>query len=355
MKRTALLITYIVSTAISAVAQPRFVPDNEILKVGEVGFQEPKTFYLPFTNRGNQPLIIRSVHPSCGCVTVDYTKDPVAPNAKGNIEITFDAKMLGTFYKDVEIVTNETDEPTYVAIEGYVSKEVIRDYDSQFPIDLGNVRINKDYLEYDNIYLGDLQTTEFKVANMERNAFRPQLMHLPPYLTAECDPEVIAPGRVGTVRVTLDSDKLPSMGLTQTSIYLSRYMGDKISSSNEIAVSAVLLPSQDEMEPTKDGIKPVLHLSDTEVKIALGNSPKQTYNVELTNAGKSDLNIKQLQVFGKLIEVSLSNRCIKPGKKARLRITALQKFMNKSKTPPRVLIISDDPDQPKAIINVEVK
>lgn len=354
MKRTALLILYIASAAISAMAQPRFVPDNEILKVGAVAFQEPKTFHLQFTNKGDQPLSILSVHPSCGCVTANYTTSPVAPNAKGNIAITFDAKMLGAFYKDVEIVTNETDEPTYVAIEGYVTREVVGD-DSNFPIDLGNVRINKDYLEYDNIYLGDLQTAEFKVANMERNAFRPQLMHLPPYLTAEYDPEVIAPGRVGTVRVTLDSDKLPSMGLTQTSIYLSRYMGDKISSTNEIAVSAVLLPSQNEMESSENGSKPVLHLSDTEVHIALGNAQKQNYDVTLTNAGTEVLNIKQLQVFGKLIEVSLNNRAIKPGKSSRLRITALQKFLNKSKTPPRVLIISDDPDQPKAIINVDVK
>lgn len=67
-------------------------------------------------------------------------------------------------------------------------------------------------------------------------------MHLPKYLTAQADPAVIRPGRVGRILLTLNSNELHTMGLTQTSIYLSRFMGDRVSKETEINVSATLLP-----------------------------------------------------------------------------------------------------------------
>ena len=40
-------------------AQPRFVPDTDIKKVGEVEFQVPRQFALGFTNKGDKPLTIK--------------------------------------------------------------------------------------------------------------------------------------------------------------------------------------------------------------------------------------------------------------------------------------------------------
>ena len=53
-------------------AQPRFVPDVEIRKLGEVVFQHPKRVVFGFTNKGNQPLVITSAKPSCGCMDVTF-------------------------------------------------------------------------------------------------------------------------------------------------------------------------------------------------------------------------------------------------------------------------------------------
>ena len=44
-----------------AFAQPRFVPDSEIKKTGEVLFQKPHTIVFGFTNSGNKPLHIKKV------------------------------------------------------------------------------------------------------------------------------------------------------------------------------------------------------------------------------------------------------------------------------------------------------
>ena len=78
---------------------------------------------------------------------------------------------------------------------------------------------------------------ELQVLNRGRKSYQPRLMHLPSYLTARYSPEVLAGGRIGKIELTLNSEKLNTMGLTQTSVYLSRYEGDHVSDENEIAVS----------------------------------------------------------------------------------------------------------------------
>lgn len=336
-------------------AQPLFVPDAEIQKVGEVLFQHPKTIAFGFVNKGNAPLLITSVNPSCGCLDVQYPQKAIESNERGEIKVTYDANMLGTFYKDIEIITNASEKPVYLAMQGCVVTEV-QDFGRDFPIDLGNVRLTTNNLEFDDVNKGDTPYIELPIVNAEHTAYRPELMHLPPYLTAEYFPESIPAGKEGIIRITLHSEKLPMLGLNQTSIYLARYLGDKINESNEIQVSAVLLPDFSHFKNNAEGASPELSISSSDVDMGvMGEKTKKTATVLLSNKGTAPLHIEKLQVFNKAISVSLSNRTIKPGKSSKLKITALAKYLKKAKGRPRVLLISNDPANAKSLINIEIK
>lgn len=336
-------------------AQPRFVPDVEILKAGEIPFQQPKRFVFGFTNKGNKPLKIVSAHPSCGCVDVSYTTTPIEPNGKGQVVMTYDAKMLGTFHKEVELLTNASDSPSYLMVEGVVASD-IQDYGNDFPIDLGNVRLQTNYVEFDDVNKGDMPVAELKIVNTQRSAFRPELMHLPPYLTAQYLPADIAPGRVGTIRLILDSKKLKQMGLNQTSVYLARYLGDKVGESNEVQVSAVLLPDFSRLTEEQMQNAPVMSLSEKDIDFgSLAGKPKLSRKIIITNNGKTDLHIQQVQVFNKAVTVSVGNRVLKPGKSTKMTVSVLANYLHKAKGRPRVLIISDDPNHPKEVININIQ
>lgn len=336
------------------VAQPRFVAERDITKVGELQFQVPKTFTLGFINKGDKPLKILNVQPSCGCTTAEYSQAEIAPNERGEIKVTFDAKMLGTFYKDFEIHTNAGQEPVYMALQGIVVKEV-KDYSADFPIDLGNVRLISNYVEFDDVNRGDYPEQIIRVMNTDRTAYKPELMHLPPYLTAICEPENIPGGKAGIIRLRLDSKKLFQLGLNQTSVYLARYMGDKVSEENEIVVSAVLLPDFSNLTADQLDQAPELTLSEEELDFgSMGDKRKLTRKLVITNTGKSTLNIRQVQVFNRSLSVSLGNRTLAPGKSTKLKVTVNAKHMKKAKARPRVLLISDDPKHPKTIVNVHV-
>ena len=105
-------------------AQPRFVPDVEIKKLGEVEFQQPKKVVFGFTNRGNQPLKITAAKASCGCIDVSYPTAEIPAGKGGEISMVYDANILGSFYKEVEVFTNASEEPAYLTIQGTVVVEV---------------------------------------------------------------------------------------------------------------------------------------------------------------------------------------------------------------------------------------
>ena len=144
-------------------------------------------------------------------------------------------------------------------------------------------------------------------------------------------------------------------GLTQTSVFLGMYPGDKVHPEKEISVSTVLLPSFGEMTESQLSEAPALNLSAEEVDFVLGNKSKLTETIIVENKGRSTLDITALQMFTVGIKVKLNKSKLQPDEQAKLKITVDPKMIKKARSKPRVLMITNDPKKPKVIINVNVK
>ena len=60
-----------------------------------------------FTNTGNNKLRISNVETTCGCTTVDYPKESIAPGGTGKIEVAFNSSgRYGKQYKEIRIFAN---------------------------------------------------------------------------------------------------------------------------------------------------------------------------------------------------------------------------------------------------------
>lgn len=355
------ILTLLILTMLPAamtVAQPRFVAETPQVRLSELLFQTPKTVHFVFHNKGTEPLVVYEVHPSCGCIRVAWTEKAVPPGGQGEITATYDARQLGTFYRELAVYTNASEQPQYLSFRGRVVESPL-DYDSDFPIDLGSVRLNTNYVEFDDVNRGDRPVAELLVANMEHGVYSPQLMHLPKYLSAEYLPTEVQGGRVGKIRLTLDSDGLFMDGLNQTSIYLARYMGDKVSEENEIVVSAVLLPAFHNLTAQEMARAPRIVVMDGEklvkntVEMPSKGKRRMTTTLTVTNVGEDTLTVTAVQVFNRAMEVSLGDRNIPPHGSTKLKITLDSKEMERAKGEPRLLIISNDSRQAKTELKVE--
>ena len=328
--------------------------DKTVHDFGVVLWKHPATAKFLIKNDGDKPLVISNVTSSCGCTVVDWTQTPIAPGETGEVSSTFDAKALGHFYREIGVYCNASFRPIYLTLQGEVSADP-KNYVLTHPYEIGPIRLNKDVIEFDDANKGDKPMMEILIANTSSEAYTPVLMHLPPYLEAVAVPERIAKKGTGKILVTLDTDKLPKFGLTTATVYLSRFPGDKVSEENAIPVSAVLLPDFSQLTELQRLNAPVIELSTTELTFPpLGENEKKSQTVVVKNVGKSDLEISDLQVFNPALGVQLKKRILKPGAQTKMKITAYGKYLKKVKGTPRVLMITNDPNQSKIIVKVNV-
>jgi hypothetical protein len=304
---------------------------------------------------GDKPLVLTNVTTSCGCAVADWTDSPIGAGEKGEISVTFDAQMLGSFKKSVTIYSNADPHLTYLYFTGEVVREVkvVKDFSETHPYRIGRVRLSRTELEFPDVYKGDKPVLTIGLVNESDQPYEPILMHLPSFLKMEKDRDLLKKGEEGTLRITLNSERLQDWGLTQTSVYLSRFAGDKVGEENEIPLSVVLLP---EIAVKGDGSDaPKIRLSESEINLSkeLEQKRKVVRNVQIFNVGKSDLEIYKLQVFHPSIEVRLKSTRLKSGGQTQMKVTIHPDKIKSSQKSRRlrILLITNDPARPKQEIS----
>ncbi len=340
-------------TVTTATAQ-RLTVAEPVKDVGRTGFQQPITATFELRNKGLRRLVIESVKPDCGCTAVEYPKE-VGIGDKFTIKMTFDARQLGHFQKMAAIKSNGSKRPVYLIMRGLVVPEVL-DYSGTYPLAFGDLLLDKNELEYDDVNKGDHPIQEIHILNNGMKAMTPNVMHLPPYLTALVTPETLAPGKAGKVEITLNSEKLRDFGLNQTSVYLAQQLGDKVSPDNMIGVSAVLLPDLTDYDSFSKALAPQLQMSATDIDFTdFGGKKKKTAEILLQNLGKTTLKITSMQMFTGGLRITLDSQTLEPGQQARMRVTGYAAELQRVRTKPRILMITNDPDHAKVVINIKVK
>jgi hypothetical protein len=353
MKKILLILITFHLSLITSLAQTIVVTQSKV-NAGRTGFQQPITATFELRNKSRRRLVIESVKPDCGCTAVDYPKE-VGAGDKFTIKMTYDAKMLGHFQKMAAVVSNGSQKPVYLTMRGLVVPEVL-DYTGNYPLSMGDMLYDDNELEFDDVNKGDTPMQEIHVMNNGEGPMQPHLMHLPPYLSATMKPETLEPGKGGTISVTLNSDKLRDYGLTQTSVYLARRLGEKISKDNEIPVSVVLLPHLQDYDEFSKGLAPQLQMSSTDIDFTdFGGKKKKTVELQLSNVGKTTLKISSMQLFTTGLKVTLGKQELEPGLSTTLKVTGYADDLQRLRTKPRILMITNDPDHAKVVININVK
>jgi len=74
-----------------------------------------------FKNIGEAPLVISNISAACGCTTPEYTKEPVAPGAEGEIKVQFNsAGKQGQQVKSITITANTPETTHQLTLKGEI-------------------------------------------------------------------------------------------------------------------------------------------------------------------------------------------------------------------------------------------
>ncbi len=348
------IILALLAMASTDVMAQRIAAKNEIIDCGNVVYESPVTVKFELTNKGNE-LKIDQVRVSCGCTTVDYPRQTINRGDVFTVSATYDARQLGHFEKEVALFCNSSKKPFYLKMRGVVVAET-SDFLGSFPYKIDGMMLDVNDVEFDDVNRGDYPVQLIHVKNTTPETISPVIMHLPSYLSSSVSPTDIAPGKTGVVSLKLNSKKLHDFGLTQTSVFLAKKPGEKVSMDKEISVSAVLLPDFDNMSETQLANAPSIKLSETTLDLSTpADKQSVSGNIIIENSGRSTLDIRSMQMFTSGMNVKLNKSKLKPGEQAKLKITINRKQLRNVRSKPRVLIITNDPKQPKVVIKVKVK
>lgn len=351
MKKRLTTLSLLAATTLAAAAQG-IEATSQVIDCGQVVFKHPVTAEFEVQNRGNHALRITDVKTSCGCTSVDYPKGDIAVGDKFTVRATYDAQQMGHFHKQVGLYSQQGGQPLMLTLKGVVVEEVV-DFVGDYPFLMGDLKADRNNIEFDDVNRGDRPLQKIHIFNTGSTTVEPVVMHLPKYLKADVSPSKIAPKHSGIVTLTLDSRQLGDFGLTQTSVFLGMKPGDKVATEKEISVSAVLLPGFANMTEQERALAPQMVLSVGDLNLgAFGNKKKLKGEIAITNQGQSVLHIRSLQMFTEGLKVSLNKTKILPGEEARLKVTATQKDLKTVRSQPRILMITNDPNQPKVVINI---
>lgn len=349
-------------STLCAVAQPKAKFHTTEFDLGIVPWHSGATAIVKLSNSGNKPLQITDVQTDCECTVADWSQGPISAGSSTKLSLTFDAQTLGTFSRYISVTTNADAEPVLIHLTGRV-QSAEHDFSDEFPIRIDDILLSTGIIEFDDVSQGQHPSATINIMNHSRKDYAPTFMHLPRWLTATAVPEVLTPGRVGQVNFVLNSDELDHVGLTKSTIYLSRFPGDKVRKEAQINVAATLQPhfetstpdanagheSSLQPLPSADGpvaaIPHVLQLGPT-----LGKK-KLKGLLYLENQGTLPLHVLSLQVANQGVNVSLSKREIAPGGRAALKVKT-SSAINKYRERPRILIITDDPNH--SMITVDI-
>lgn len=351
--RKIIVLTMMAMASTMAMAQ-KIQVSQKAVDLGQVQYCRPASGTFEMKNTGKKPLRITKVDTGCGCVVATYPQKPIPAGESFNITVTYDARVMGHFDKVIEVYGEDVEKPAQVDLRGVVVEEVI-DFKGDFPFKLGELTADCNYIEFEDVRLGEVLQQRFHVYNPTSKAVTPQIMHLPAYLQAEVSPSRVEPNRSAEVTITLDSHQIREYGLTQTQIYLGDNPGDKVNASKEIGISAVLIPGFNDLTQSQLENAPKLQMTSREVVLNIADGKKKSATIDMFNGGKSRLEIQNLQMFTTGLQVQLNKRFLEPGELAKLKITTDPKQLKNLRTVPRIIMITNDPENGKVIVYVRIK
>jgi hypothetical protein len=313
----------------------------------ELGVQ---TIAFNFKNEGTVPLILNNVQASCGCTTPEWTRDPVAPGAKGIIKVSYDPRNRpGVFNKTIRVSSNADNADVVLTILGEVTPRV-RTIEEDYPNEIGPLRAKTNHIAFVQIKENQVKKDSTEIINNTDKPIQLSFKTPPPHLSAVIKPATLAPKQKGYIVVTFDANKIKAYGFVMGRIYLNVDGQDDY--KNSIAVSTTL--EEDFSGLSADDLKnaPIVKY-DLESfdfgDIKPGSKVEHTFN--LKNEGKKDLIIRDVKSSCGCTAVSPSKNIVASGESVPLKVTfdSTGKNGRNNKT---ITVITNDPKNPTTVLRI---
>ncbi len=92
--------------------------DKRKADFGEFSWKEPQTATFELKNTGKNLFVIHDITTSCGCIKVDYNKEPVKQGKTVTLKVTYTAEHAEQINKTISLYCNTVKSPIELQVKG---------------------------------------------------------------------------------------------------------------------------------------------------------------------------------------------------------------------------------------------
>ncbi|MDE6027237.1 MAG: DUF1573 domain-containing protein, partial [Muribaculaceae bacterium] len=312
----------------------------------------PKKGSVKFLNTGPDPIAVSGARPSCGCTSVDFSDEPVAPGDTAVISFTYDPLgRPGKFDKSIRVYIGENDSYK-IGIVGNVlgTPESLTQF---YPYEVGPLRLSDLRLNAGEMTAGNSRNFFIRAYNQTLDSVSPAWVCSDPALTVSCSEKKIGPGDIAVFALFFNSGAVKEMGDTEIPITIIPDSADKNSPTQQIDFVAKVTPDFSKWTPDQVNNGPRCYLipDKLDVGILLGDGSK-TLCTLIQNQGKSKMNVLRIVPKSDAISVKKKPSVIKPSKTEEVKLSIIPKKLPEGPFNIPVEILTDDPLHPIRILSI---
>lgn len=351
MQLSTIFCLVVAFNVVVAQTKPKIVFDKTEHDFGS--FKESdgdQTFAFKFTNSGSVPLILNSVNASCGCTTPKWTREPVAPNATGEIVVSYNPKNRpGVFTKAITVGSNAENSNVVLTIKGQVEQRE-KTLAELYPRQIGELRAKSNHVSFAQLKQTAVETQELELVNDTDKPIAVGFQTVPAHIKVSVSPATIPAKGKGMLTLTYDAKAANTYGFASHRIFLS--LNGSKDYKNSIGVSATIEEDFTALTPEQLANAPVAAFNEMSHDFgAMKQGDKKEYTFMLTNNGKSDLHIRNVRSSCGCTAVAPAQKVIAAGQSAPIKVT-FDSRGKRGRQSKAITVITNDPKNPTATLRI---
>ena len=301
----------------------------------------PQTYTFKFKNKGNVPLILNNVQPSCGCTTPEWIRKPIPPGEEGYIKVSYDPKgRPGSFNKSIRVISNAENSTVNLFIKGEVIPRE-KTLAELYPQMVGPLRTQRNHIPFTKMTEKDVKTESTELVNDTEKEVHVSVKDTPAYIKALLSANVIKPHEKATLTVTYDASKRQTYGFVMDGIYLD--IDSVADFRNRISISTTIEEDFSALSEEDLQNAPVVEFDTKEFDFGdMKQGDKVEHTFTLKNVGKHDLIIRRVSTSCGCTAVTPEKTVIKQNESVPLKVAfdSHGKMGRQNKT---ITVITNDP------------
>ncbi len=94
--------------------------EETVHNYGEIPEDGDGSWTFVFKNLGKEAIVINRVRSTCGCTVPVWPREPIEPEATGEITVKYNTAQTGTFFKSLYVYSSAGNSPVKLQIKGKV-------------------------------------------------------------------------------------------------------------------------------------------------------------------------------------------------------------------------------------------